>query len=48
VEGEQRGSWAYFRVLPDQFCSLSELLIQPGAPNGFRGRSTPLGDESVR
>jgi ArsR family transcriptional regulator len=26
VEREQRGSWAYFRVVSDQLCSLSELL----------------------
>jgi ArsR family transcriptional regulator len=26
VEREQRGSWAYFRVLPDQLGSLRELL----------------------
>jgi ArsR family transcriptional regulator, arsenate/arsenite/antimonite-responsive transcriptional repressor len=26
VEREQRGSWAYFRVLPDQLRSLGELL----------------------
>jgi ArsR family transcriptional regulator, arsenate/arsenite/antimonite-responsive transcriptional repressor len=26
VEREQRGSWAYFRVVPDQLRSLSELL----------------------
>ncbi len=27
VEREQRGSWAYFRVLPDQLRSLRELLV---------------------
>ena len=26
VEREQRGSWAYFRVVPDQLRSLRELL----------------------
>jgi ArsR family transcriptional regulator len=26
VEREQRGSWAYFRVVPDQLRALSELL----------------------
>ena len=27
VEREQRGSWAFFRVVPDRLRSLSELLI---------------------
>jgi ArsR family transcriptional regulator len=27
VEREQRGSWAYFRVVPDQLRALRELLI---------------------
>ena len=27
VEREQRGSWAYFRVLPDQLEVLRELLV---------------------
>ena len=27
VERDQRGSWAYFRVVPDQLRSLSELLV---------------------
>ena len=26
VEREQRGSWAYYRVIPDQLRTLSELL----------------------
>jgi len=26
VEREQRGSWAYFRVVPDQLRALRELL----------------------
>jgi ArsR family transcriptional regulator len=27
VEREQRGSWAYFRVVPDQLRALRELLV---------------------
>jgi ArsR family transcriptional regulator, arsenate/arsenite/antimonite-responsive transcriptional repressor len=27
VEREQRGSWAYFRVVPDQLRTLRELLV---------------------
>jgi ArsR family transcriptional regulator len=27
VEREQRGSWAYFRVIPDQLRTLRELLV---------------------
>jgi ArsR family transcriptional regulator, arsenate/arsenite/antimonite-responsive transcriptional repressor len=27
VERDQRGSWAYFRVLPDQLSALRELLV---------------------
>ena len=27
VEREQRGSWAYFRVVPDELRALRELLV---------------------